>query len=69
MKKVKLLIAALGVALVASLALAPAAQAQDVRSVVADPMFVDAGGSATFTVSGSDWVGDSIAVLPCYLSS
>ena len=66
MKKVKLLIAALGVALVASLALAPAAQAQDVRTVMADPMFVDAGGEATFTVSGADWVGDTIAVLPCY---
>ncbi len=66
MKKVKLLIAALGVALVASLALAPAANAQaEIRSVMADPMFVDAAGEATFTVTGSGWVGASIAVLPC----
>ncbi len=65
MKKVKLLIAALGVALVASLALAPAANAQEVRSLMADPMFVDGAGEQEFTVTGSGWVSDSIAILPC----
>ncbi len=65
MKKVKLLIAALGVALVASLALAPAANAQDVRSLMADPMFVDGAGEQEFTVTGSGWASDSIAILPC----
>ena len=66
MKKVKLLIAALLVALVASLALAPAANAQPaIRSILADPMFVDAGGEATFTVTGSGWESAMIAVLPC----
>ncbi len=60
-----MLIAALGVALVASLALAPAAQAQEVHPVMADPMFVAGAGEATFTVSGSEWPEGMIAVLPC----
>ena len=53
MKKVKILLAALGVALMAMFALAPAAQAQTLASVTADPLFVAAGGEQTFTMTGS----------------
>lgn len=60
-----MLIAALGVALVASLALAPAAQAQEIHPVLADPMFVAGAGEATFTVSGVGWPEGMVAVLPC----
>ena len=55
MKKVKILLAALGVALMAMFALAPAAQAQTLASVTADPLFVAAGGEQTFTMTGSGW--------------
>ena len=51
MKKVKILLAALGVALMAMFALAPAAQAQTLASVTADPLFVAAGGEQTFTIT------------------
>ena len=44
MKKIKLLVSAFAVALVAMLALAPAAQAQDVPLAQADPAFVEAAG-------------------------
>jgi len=65
MKKIKLLIAALGVALVASLALAPAAQAQETHPVMADPLFVAGAGEATFVVTGSGWPEGAVALLPC----
>ena len=51
MKKVKILLAALGVALMAMFALAPAAQAQTLASVTADPLFVAAGGADACDIS------------------
>ena len=47
MKRFKLLVAALGVSLVAMLALAPTAQAQDTPTAIGDPLFVEAAGEAT----------------------
>ena len=32
---------------------------------MADPMFVDGAGEQEFTVTGSGWASDSIAILPC----
>ena len=66
MKKVKILLAAMGVALMAMFALAPAAQAQELASLQADPLFVAAAGEQTFTVTGSGWPANgTVAVLPC----
>ncbi len=65
MKKIKLLVAALGVSLVAMFALAPAAQAQNVASIIADPAFVAAPGETTFTITGSGWPAGATALLPC----
>ena len=66
MKKVKILLAALGVALMAMFAFAPAAQAQTLASVTAGPLFVAAGGEQTFTMSGSGWPANgTVALVPC----
>ena len=45
MKKIKLLLSAAAVALVAMFTLAPAVQAQTVASLTADPVFVEAAGA------------------------
>ena len=52
MKKIKLLLSAAAVALVAMFTLAPAVQAQTVASLTADPVFVEAAGEQTFAMTG-----------------
>ena len=66
MKKIKLLLSAAAVALVAMFTLAPAVQAQTVASLTADPVFVEAAGEQTFSMTGSGWPANgTIALLPC----
>ena len=66
MKKIKLLLSAAAVALVAMFTLAPAVQAQTVAELVADPIFVEAGGEQTFAMTGSGWPANGqVALLPC----
>ena len=69
MKKSKLLVSAFAVALVAMLALAPAAQAQDVPLAQADPAFVEAAGEYEFTITGSGWIPGALALVPCSVNS
>tara|TARA_Y100001970_G_scaffold45635_1_gene57264 strand:- start:5975 stop:6502 length:528 start_codon:yes stop_codon:yes gene_type:complete len=69
MKRFKLLVAALGVSLVAMLALAPTAQAQDAPTAVGDPLFVEAAGEATITLTGSGWIPGMLALVPCNSSN
>ena len=69
MKKIKLLVSAFAVALVAMLALAPAAQAQDVPLAQADPAFVEAAGEYEFTITGSGWIPGALALVPCSVNS
>ena len=69
MKRFKLLVAALGVSLVAMLALAPAAQAQDAPTAIGDPLFVEAAGEATITLTGSGWIAGPVALVPCSAST
>ena len=66
MKKIKLLLSAAAVALVAMFTLAPAVQAQTLASITADPVFVEAAGEQTFSMTGSGWPANgTIALLPC----
>ena len=66
MKKIKLLLSAAAVALVAMFTLAPAVQAQTVASLTADPVFVEAAGEQTFAMTGSGWPANgTVALLPC----
>ncbi len=69
MKRFKLLVAALGVSLVAMLALAPAAQAQDAPTAIGDPLFVEAPGEATISLTGSGWIAGPVALVPCDVST
>ena len=52
MKKIKLLLSAAAVALVAMFTLAPAVQAQTVASLTADPVFVEAAGEYALMYPG-----------------
>ena len=66
MKKIKLLLSAAAVALVAMFTLAPAVQAQTLASITADPVFVEAAGEQTFSMTGSGWPANgTVALLPC----
>ena len=66
MKKIKLLLSAAAVALVAMFTLAPAVQAQTVASLTADPVFVEAAGEQTFAMTGAGWPANgTVALLPC----
>ena len=65
MKKIKLLVSAFAVALVAMLALAPAAQAQDAPIALADPPFVEAAGSYEFNLTGTGWIAGAVVAVPC----
>ena len=66
MKKIKLLVSAFAVALVAMLALAPAAQAQAAQGLVtADPAFVTEAGDHEITLNGTGWIAGGLAILPC----
>jgi len=69
MKKFKILVAALGVSLVAMLALAPVAQAQAAPTAVGDPLFVEAAGEATITLTGSGWIPGQLALVGCNSSN
>ena len=69
MKRFKLLVAALGVSLVAMLALAPTAQAQDTPTAIGDPLFVEAAGEATISLTGSGWIPGQLALVPCNSSN
>lgn len=70
MKKIKLLVSAFAVALVAMLALAPAAQAQaDPGLVLADPAFVTEAGEQEFTLTGSNWIPGAVAIVPCSVNT
>ena len=69
MKRFKLLVAALGVSLVAMLALAPTAQAQDTPTAIGDPLFVEAAGEATISLTGSGWIAGPVALVPCNAST
>ena len=59
MKKIKLLVSAFAVALVAMFALAPAAQAQDVPLAQADPAFVEAAGEYALMYPGAGGYGSN----------
>ena len=65
MKKIKLLVSAFAVALVAMLALAPAAQAQDAPIALADPPFVEAAGSYELNLTGTGWIAGAVVAVPC----
>ena len=69
MKRIKLLVSAFAVALVAMFALAPAAQAQDVPLAQADPAFVEAAGEYEFTITGSGWIAGGVALVPCTVNT
>jgi len=69
MKKIKLLVSAFAVALVAMLALAPAAQAQDVPLAQTDPAFVTEAGEQEFTLTGSNWIAGAVAIVPCTVNT
>ena len=70
MKKIKLLVSAFAVALVAMLALAPAAQAQVEPGLVqADPAFVTEAGEQEFTLTGSNWIAGAVAIVPCTVNT
>ena len=70
MKRIKLILGALAVALVAMFALAPVAQAQEAHVVAADPPFVAAAGSHDVTISGAGWPADAtVVILPCSYNS
>ena len=70
MKRIKLILGALAVALVAMFALAPVAQAQEAHVVAADPPFVAAAGSHDVTISGPGWPADAtVVILPCTYNS
>ena len=69
MKKIKLLVSAFAVALVAMLALAPAAQAQDVPLAQTDPAFVTEAGEQEFTITGSGWIAGAVAIVPCSVNT
>tara|TARA_B100000686_G_C16775180_1_gene967939 strand:+ start:1960 stop:2490 length:531 start_codon:yes stop_codon:yes gene_type:complete len=70
MKRFKILVAALGVSLVAMLALAPVAQAQQAPGqAIGDPLFVDAAGEATITLTGSGWIPGQLALVGCNASN
>jgi LPXTG-motif cell wall-anchored protein len=64
MRKIKLIMAALGVSLVAMLALAPVAQAQQ-PTVASDPPFVSAAGEHEFNLTGAGWIEGMVAIVPC----